>query len=126
MIIYPLLSLITILLIVVLVFAYKAANVSSAGNQSEIKYKIESLIAEIGRIETSVKSEISTNRTEGNEIAKSTRHELSESLKNFEDKLNNLTIALESKLTQANETNDNNSKDNRKEIKEALELCHNI
>ncbi|MBS1773974.1 MAG: DNA recombination protein RmuC [Bacteroidetes bacterium] len=90
-------------------------------NESELKYKIEGILGEISRIESAVKQEISTNRAEGNEAAKNTRLELSNSLKGFEEKLNSLTNTLELKLKEANESNVNNVKDNRKEIKEALD-----
>lgn len=109
--------------ILILLFILFKGN-SSAGN------------AEIGRIETSVKQEISTNRLELNQSARDSRDELSSSLKNFGDsfsnniiqlnstidnKLGKLTETFEGKLKEFQETNLTSSKDSRKELKEVLE-----
>lgn len=119
--IYILLSIITLVLIATLMFARKAANNNAVGNLNELKFKIEGVISEIARIETSVKNEIATNRMEGVETAKSSRTELANSLKSFEEKLNALTTTVDLKLKESNDTSANNARDMRKEIKEALE-----
>lgn len=122
MVIYVFLSAIIILLIVILIVTYKASGIANSG---DINNTVENIIAETRRIEASVKAEIAANRSEGQETAKSTRMELSESFNGFEKKLNTLTITLEAKLKDANDANNNNAKDNRKEITEALTLFKN-
>ncbi|KAA2239966.1 DNA recombination protein RmuC [Chitinophaga agrisoli] len=84
--IYVLLALIVLLLIVVLVFAYKAAGNTA---QSQLNYKIETLSNAIQRVEASVKNEIATNRLETNNSTQSTRTELQSSLHLFGEQLSN-------------------------------------
>ncbi len=84
--IYVLLALIVLLLIVVLVFAYKAAGNAT---QSQLNYKIETLANAIQRVEASVKNEIATNRQETNNSTQSTRTELQSSLHLFGEQLAN-------------------------------------
>lgn len=117
-----LLSLILLLLVVIIVLQIKVANSASNSNGVEIKYKLDTLGAEVSRVEASVKNEIATNRVEGNEVSRQAREELSRSLKSFEDKLNGLTLSLEGKLTAFGEASTLNSKDSRKELKEALDI----
>jgi DNA recombination protein RmuC len=89
--------------------------------EAAIKYKLDNFSTEILRIEASVKTEISTNRTETNETLRNVRIELSSSLKSFEEKLSALTSTIDSKLLFFNESIISSSKDNRTEIKDALE-----
>ena len=151
----------TILLILLLIgmlatlyFAFKASGKTDNAALIDLRYKLDSFQQEIGRIETSVKNEIGTNRSESSEAAKQSRGELSNSLKVFsehlassmkdtshlqkdqletfsvnlnsltksiEEKLNTLTSTIDTKLTASNESNTVNSKESRKELKEALD-----
>src|SRR4051812_29238134 len=106
-----LLSLILLFLVVIFVLVYKGGNSRDSGLGIEIKYKLDALSAEVNRVEASVKNEIATNRTEGNEVSRNAREELSRSLKSFEDKLNGLTLSLEGKLTTFGEASTLNSKE---------------
>src|SRR5690348_8259665 len=87
-----------LLLILTLVFAYRASVSKSDERLTDIRYKVEGLQVGINRMEASVKGEIATNRMETNQAAKDARGELSQSLKSFEDKLNILTSAIEARL----------------------------
>jgi DNA recombination protein RmuC len=121
--------LILILLIVILFFVYQLINLSRKKEVfDDLKFKVESLPAEIGRIESSVKTEIASNRRETSDNAKTTREELAGSLKNFGEiisstmslsgnlqkeqlasfslNLNNLTKSIEQKLNDLTSTID--------------------
>jgi DNA recombination protein RmuC len=77
-----------VLLIVILVFAYKAATSKENSAVADLKYKFETLNTQIGRIEAAVKQEIATNRKEGNEAARIARTELAASLLAFGEQVN--------------------------------------
>jgi DNA recombination protein RmuC len=125
MLLYIFLAIIIILLITILIFVLKVSGRNQSLESLDLKYKFDNLLTETGRIETSVKNEFVTNRKEVNESSKQDREELSKSLKSFEDKLNTLTVTIESKLKELNDTSNGNAKDNRKEIKEALDTFKN-
>src|SRR6185437_15639625 len=104
------------LVILLLVFIiYKLSN-STAQNENP-----ENLSREIIRIETSVKEEISRNRTELGLSAKDSREELSKALKDFgetnEAKLTRLTEIIDIKLQAVQD----DSKFGRKEMKDVLD-----
>jgi DNA recombination protein RmuC len=124
---YILLILIVLILILLL---YSTFGPKEKGNSDEIFYK------EIGRIESTVKQEIITNRAELNQSSKDAREELAGSLKTFGDlfannliqlnstveaKLGKLTESFELKLKEFQESSNMNSKESRKELKEVLD-----
>ncbi|HRH49913.1 MAG TPA: DNA recombination protein RmuC, partial [Panacibacter sp.] len=81
----------------------------------------DNLIKEVQRIEQSVKTEIASNRKETFEQSALARNELRQSLQSFEEKLNHLTATIDHKLTAFSDSNTNNTKDTRTEIKQALD-----
>jgi len=149
-----LLAIILLVVLATLYFALKASGNTIDTPLTDLRYRLDSFQKEIGRIETSVKTEIGTNRRESSEALKQSREELSNSLKAFgeqlsnsmkdtsilqkgqletfsnnlntltksiEEKLNTLTSTIDTKLTNSNESNTVNSKESRKELKEALD-----
>jgi len=85
-ILFVLSALTIILLLITLFLVIKSARSGSSPDElSAIKFKLDNLPSEIGRIETSVKNELVTNRTEFAEASKNTREELSNSVKGFGD-----------------------------------------
>lgn len=60
--VYILIVVVILLLVVLIVMNYRAAQLQNDDLFVSLKYKIESLNAEIGRIESSVKNEIASNR----------------------------------------------------------------
>jgi DNA recombination protein RmuC len=110
-----------IISLITLFFILKMSSIKQTDEILEIKFKLNALPEEIGRLDSSVKSEFATNRKETNDISKTGRQELFSSLKSFEEKLNTLTSTIESKLNVFNESNTKNSKENRQELKDALE-----
>lgn len=154
-VLFILLGVMIILLVVIIFFAYNIYKNRGIVNSGNLKNELDNLSKEVGRIEASVRNEISTNRSETNEVSRNTREELGNSLKafgelisgsiknsneiqrsqletfsnnlniltkSFEEKLNGLTTSIEGKLNLFNESNNNNAKASRAEIKEALEL----
>lgn len=109
------------LLLLCLFFSYRASSKQSDSSWQDIKFKIQHIATEVQRIEAAVKNEITANRTEANESAKSTRMELTHSLKLFTEQISTLTTTIDGKLTSFNESHTNISKENRKEQKESLE-----
>lgn len=109
------------LLLVCLFFGYKAAFKQPDSSFQEMQFKLQHIGTEVQRIEAAVKNEISSNRAETIESSKSTRTELSHSLKLFTEQINTLTATIDGKLTSFNESHITISKDNRKEQKESLE-----
>jgi DNA recombination protein RmuC len=79
-IIVTLLAALLLVAIITLVFALKA---SSHNNGNDLKYKIDNVLAEIARIESTVKNEMITNRRETGDNAQRIREELSVALRNF-------------------------------------------
>lgn len=108
-----------LLLTALLILVYKQTN--NQENTTDLKYRLESFSADIGRVEGTVRQEIATNRMEGNESARSAREELTRSMRSFEETLKSLTATLEAKFHAFNETNDAHVKENRKEQSLALE-----
>lgn len=78
-----LLAVLVIVTIITLVFAIKAAAQKNGGELTDIKYKMDNVLAEIARIEMAVKNEMITNRRETGDNAQRIREELSATLKNF-------------------------------------------
>jgi DNA recombination protein RmuC len=69
--------------VITMVFAWKAMAGKNNTDWMAIKYKMENVLTEIGRIETAVKQEMVTNRQEGGDNTQRIRGELAASLKNF-------------------------------------------
>ena len=113
--------LILILLIIAIIILLIVLRKKNAPDNNELAGKINILREDINRIESSVKSEFGTNRLEAGAGASQAREEAMKSFQSFESKLNALTTALENKLTAANEGNSLNAKENRAEIKTALD-----
>ncbi|MBA2422574.1 MAG: DNA recombination protein RmuC [Chitinophagales bacterium] len=142
-IIYILLSAIILLLVITIVFAYRASTPKNDEALVGVKFQLDNIGMNLNKIEASVKEEISTNRTELTKSEKGTRDELSSSLKTFGDLISNsikattdlqktqletfsshlaaLTKTFEGKLQAFQETIVINSKESRKELKEALD-----
>lgn len=99
-----LLAVTIVLLLICLFFAYKAAFKQPDNSLVEITFKIQQIVAEVQRIEASVKNEITTNRAEASEGSKSARTELSNSLKLFGDQLSNSMAMSGTQLKEALET----------------------
>src|SRR4249919_195328 len=116
-ILYILLAVIIFLLIINLIYTFKA----SGNTNADTKYKLDTLTTETQRIEASVKTEIAANRKETFEQSALARKELQQSLQSFEEKLNHLTTTIDHKLTAFSESNTSNTKDTRTEIKQALD-----
>jgi DNA recombination protein RmuC len=141
--VYILLSAIIFLLIIAIIFAYKASMLKNDEAILGVKFQIDNLGMNLNKIEASVKDEISTNRTELTKSEKDTRDELTTSLKTFADLISNsiksttdlqktqletfsnhlaaLTKTFEEKFLGFQETIAINSKDSRTELKEALD-----
>lgn len=98
-----LLVIMIILLLILLAVSYKASEARGNHHPGNLENKIESIKAEIMRTDLSVKNEMGLNRTEAGEAAKSNRTELAASLRAFGDMINA------------------NTRDSRREQKEALE-----
>src|SRR5215216_4494306 len=114
--------LLAIIIALILWLNLKAGKTTDRKTLTDIKYRVDSFNSEVTRIETSVKSEIATNRAEFQKSSKDTRSELSDSLKSFEGKLNNLTTTIENKLKEFNDSNIKNARDSRQELKGSLDF----
>lgn len=143
-IVYILLGLIIILAVIAIYFAYKASSAKEDTRINDLKYQIESIKSELPKIDNTIKSEISTNRSESNSALKETREELGKSfiafseiltkavgttndaqknqLESFSTNLQNLTTAIDTKLKEGTESSIVQSKEIRKELKENLDL----
>lgn len=137
------LSVVVILLLVILV----VLNIRTGRGSDEVlvslKYKLDGLSNEVSRIESVVKSEIVSNRNESAKTARDAREEMSHSLQSFgelisgssrttselqryqlqafSNNLNTLTKSLEERLTHITDSNNKNTGDVRRELKETLE-----
>ena len=69
--------------IITMVFAWKAMAGKNNTDMMAMKYKLENVLGEIGRIEAAVKNEMVTNRQESGDNTQRIRAELAASLKNF-------------------------------------------
>jgi DNA recombination protein RmuC len=87
-ILIALMGLLLIVTIITMVFAWKASAQKNAGNWMDLKYKLDHVFSEITRIESAVKLEMITNRRETGDAAQRLREELSVSLKNFGELIN--------------------------------------
>jgi DNA recombination protein RmuC len=130
---YILLGLVLLLLIAILVFAYKAAQ---AASQSQLHYRMEALAKAIDRLEAAVKNEIVTNRAEAAEAANNARAALTESLRLYgetfstnlymltrsvEEKLHFLTGSLEKKISDLQTGNEKKLDEMRATVDEKLQ-----
>ena len=118
--------LLTIIIVLILWFNLNRSNSQDSKTLTDIKYKIDGFANEVNRIETSVKNEIATNRTEFQNASKDTRKELSDSLRSFENKLNNLTTTIEQKLKEFNDRNSKDTRETRLELKSALDFMREV
>jgi len=80
---YFLLAAVLLLLIVVIALLVKMAGKNDNSQLSDLRYKVDALTGEIGRIESAVKTEISVNRLEAGTANKDSRQELVGSLQLF-------------------------------------------
>ncbi|HEX6430914.1 MAG TPA: DNA recombination protein RmuC [Niastella sp.] len=78
-----LLAILLLVSIITMVFAFKAMAGKNNTDWMAMKYKMDSLLTEIARIETGVKQEMVTNRQESGDNTQRIRAELAASLKNF-------------------------------------------
>jgi DNA recombination protein RmuC len=130
---YVLLAAALLLLIIIAVLLLRKTGSNENNQLSHIRYKIDGLTGEINRIEAAVKTEISVNRGEANNINRDTREELTKGLNTFGDQLskairdsaglqkdqletfsanlNNLTKSIEEKLNLLTTTTDNKLKE---------------
>ncbi|MEO8764357.1 MAG: DNA recombination protein RmuC, partial [Ginsengibacter sp.] len=106
-----------LLLLINLVLLLKSGN----HKDNSVVYKLDTVNTEVQRIESSVKSEIASNRKETFDSAALSRKELALSLSAFGEKFDFLTATLDHKLTVSNETNTVNASSTRTEVKQALE-----
>lgn len=150
MIIEVLLCVIILILIAALLFSYRTSSLKGDQQLLELKSKLAGVNSDVLRIEAAVKNEIITNRSESNTLAKNTRDELSSSLSYFSQSvstsINNtsrlqkdqleafaknlagLTTSIEEnhrriegKLQESNTASISESKESRRELREALE-----
>lgn len=83
------LAVVLLVSLITLVFAWKAmAGKNNNTDWMAMKYKMENVLAEIGRIEAAVKQEMVTNRQESGDNTQRIRAELAASLKNFGELIN--------------------------------------
>lgn len=87
-IIVTLLVALLLVAIITMVFAWRATAAKNNTDWTAMKYKMESLLGEIARIETAVKQEMVTNRQETGDNTQRIRSELAASLKNFGELIN--------------------------------------
>lgn len=86
-ILYLMLAAALLLLIVIVAVLLKMAGNKENSQLSDIRYKMNSLAGEVGRIEAAVKTEISVNRMEASNTNRDTRAELTTALHSFGDQL---------------------------------------
>jgi len=91
-IIYILLGLIIVLLVCLLIIVISKRTAQPA---DDLKYKLEHLVTEVNRIESSVKNEFFINRGDLGNSQKNLREELSRELKAFSTNLTALTRSIE-------------------------------
>ncbi|AEW03474.1 recombinase RmuC [Niastella koreensis] len=87
-IIVTLLVALLLVAIITMVFAWRAMAAKNNTDWMAVKYKMESLLGEIARIETAMKQEMVTNRQETGDNTQRIRTELAASLKNFGELIN--------------------------------------
>jgi len=95
-IIYILLGLIIVLLVCLLIIVISKRTAQPA---DDLKYKLEHLVTEVNRIESSVKNEFFINRGDLGNSQKNLREELSRELKAFSTNLTALTRSIEERFT---------------------------
>jgi len=86
-ILYVLLAAVLLLLIIVIAILVKMAGKNENSQLSDIRFKMNGLAGEVGRIETAVRTEISTNRVEAHTTNRDTRDELTRALQLFSAQL---------------------------------------
>lgn len=78
-----LILLLVLLLIAVIILVLVLKSNSGKGQPADLKYKLDSLLTEIGRIDTALKNEMAVNRRETSDNAQHLREEVARSLKDF-------------------------------------------
>ena len=146
-ILYILIALMLLLLIMIFV----SVRITSAKNYellTTLKFKLESLNMDVNRVETSVKTEISSNRIESARTSKDATEGMTTSLRSFgelissstksassfqrqqleifSENLNALTRSLEQKLRESTDTNRMNAKEAREELQKSQETMRSI
>ena len=143
-VVYVLFVMVIILLMILIVMNYRSIRAGNDESFLNLKYKLESLTADINRIESSVRNEIASYRHETIQAAKEDRLEMNSSLKTFGELLANttkndsvlqrdqletfsgnlskLTISLEEKFRLASDANEKNSRESRFELREAIDM----
>jgi DNA recombination protein RmuC len=141
--VYILFVVVILLLVILIVINNRTSRPGSDELLISLKYKLDGLSNEVSRIESVVKSEIVSNRTESAKAARDGREEMSHSfqsfgelisgssrttselqryqLQTFSNNLNTLTKSLEEKLTHITESNNKNTGEVRRELKDTLE-----
>ena len=90
------------IILLVIILALLIINTVLLYKLTEARFMIRNLPAEIQRIESSVKKEISTNRAEAHEVFRNSREELSNGLKAFGDQVRDNFFALLNKQSEQN------------------------
>src|SRR5262245_42347247 len=90
-IIIVVLAILLVVSIITMVFAWKAMAARNNTDMTAMKYKMESVMTEISRIEAAVKNEMVTNRQETGDNTQRIRTELATSLKNFGELIHQTT-----------------------------------
>ena len=86
-----LLAVAILLLIIIIVRLSGTTGAKETSQFTDIRYKIDGMVNEVNRIEATVKSEISINRTEANTVNRDTRAELTRALQAFGEQLSGIT-----------------------------------
>ncbi len=107
-----------LLMLVIIIFLIMRKPVNEQGKNFD--QQLHQLESGVNRIESAVRAEFSTNRTENNEALRNNRQELSNTLRGFEESIGRLTSIVDSKLLELNNTQVNNARDTRKDTAESL------
>lgn len=133
---YVFLAAVATLVILNILFTFKAGYKESGDAFVEIKTAIETLTSNLSATEKSLKDEFVTNRKESADTAKDLREEIGKQLNNFtqtfsgqlgkltksnEEKLEAIRKTFEEKLIDFQKSIDTNSKESRNELKENLD-----
>lgn len=147
MLLYIILTIITLLLILNILLTIKAGKKDTGNELAEIKFSITATNQNLKDAEAGLKIEFTTNRFEAAQTARDLRTEVtslvtafgktiadnisntsemqSTQLSVFADQLNKLTKSLEEKLTVFNSSIETNDKQSRTELKENLDRFKN-
>ncbi|MBC7688740.1 MAG: DNA recombination protein RmuC [Aquabacterium sp.] len=147
MLLYIILTIITLLLILNILLTTKAGKKDTGNELAEIKFSITATNQNLKDAEAGLKIEFTTNRFEAAQTARDLRTEVTSlvtafgktiadnisntsemqsiQLSAFADQLNKLTKSLEEKLTAFNSSIETNDKQSRSELKENLDRFKN-